>query len=180
MVLMFSLLAGFMRPVAVSAETLPLSSPEQGWSLRFDAPPLDYQEISSSEIRYRFFGRTRDGFFLSLHVEPFFPQDPKSLSCRQQYIRDASSLPSIVMSESLVIVDQDVQSVYYNALIQYKQQQYQMPNRHYFFELNGYCADLHIGASPTYDKFEKHRFVKVADLLKESLSVDVRQVSRVP
>jgi len=161
----------FTLSVSAAENTQNLTSKEQGWAVRFTSPVLNQKEVTSSEIRYRFFGHTKDGFFLSLHVEPFF--DQRKL-CREQHIVDGSSFLDIVDLQSVRMIDQDIQEVHYNARIQYKNTEYMMPNTHYYFSVNGHCADLHFGATPTYDTHHEKSFDQLAKELKDSLLITDR------
>jgi len=162
-------------PVIAAEGTQSLSSKEQGWAVRFTSPVLDQREVTSSEIRYRFFGRTKDGFFLSLHVEPFFDQENQQVSCREQYIVNDSSFLDIVDLQSIQMIDQDIQEVHYNARVQYKNTEYLMPNTHYYFSVNGHCADLHFGATPIYDAKHEKSFDQLGRELKDSLFISAQR-----
>jgi len=161
----------FTLSASAADNTQNLTSKEQGWAVRFTSPVLSQKEETSSEIRYRFFGRTKDGFFLSLHVEPFFNQQK---SCREQYIVDESSFLDIVDLQSVRMIDQNIQEMHYNARIQYKNTEYMMANTHYYFLVNGHCADLHFGATPTYDAHHDKSFNQLAKELKDSLLITDR------
>ena len=162
-------------PVIAAEGTQSLSSKEQGWTVRFTGPVLDQKEVISSEIGYRFFGRTKGGFFLSLHVEPFFDQNNQQTSCRERYIVDDSSFLGIVDLQSIRMIEEDVQEVHYNARVQYKNTEYMMPNTHYYFSVNGHCADLHFGATPTYDARHEKSFDQLGRDLKDSLFISAQR-----
>ena len=158
-------------PVTAAEGVQSLLSKEQGWAISFTSPILKHKEVSSSEIRYRFFGRTNDGFFLSLHVEPFFGEENTPQSCREKYISNDSSFLEFVDLKS---VRMEGQEVHYNARIQHKNHEYMMPNSHYYFSVNGHCADLHFGAMPTYDAGHEKSFDQLGKELKESLLISTQ------
>lgn len=160
-----------LLPAYLSAAVLALDSEAQGWAVRFEAPVFDYKEMTSSEIRYRFFGRTNSGLFLSLHVEPNMASERMG-SCMDKYVALHDRLPDIVDRQTIIITDGDIQTVNYFARIDFKGDEYMMPNTHYYFPIKGYCADLHLGATPVYDKQNRKSFERLAEEVKKSLTIN--------
>jgi hypothetical protein len=157
------------KSTASADESVLLASAEQGWALQFMTPALIDREESSSASRYRFFGKSRDGFFLSLHVEPLPGGEISSGSCWAKYHAGGLNLPDIVDKQSVSTIAGDVFEVHYQARIQFRGQELAMPNTHYYFMLNGHCADLHMAATPVYDQKSGRTYPAVATLVKDSL-----------
>lgn len=154
---------------ANAESALTLSSAEQGWALQFNSPTLMDIEESSSERRYRFFGKSAEGFFLSLHVEPLFAETISAQSCWSKYHAGGPHFPEIVDKQSVTIVLGDIPEVHYQARLQFRGKELSMPNTHYYFIMNGHCADLHMAATPVYDQKNEVPYVEVARRIKHSL-----------
>jgi len=137
------------------AEPVALSSTEQGWATVFDVPKLSHKEVSSSELHYRFSGSTGDGVYVSLYVNLLNQRNTTKKECRAHYQSKTSRLLMVdqrtIKIEKLVMLDM----VSYKAKIEFKNKMYDMPNTHFYFMLNGHCADLHVGGSPSYLNFDQ-------------------------
>jgi hypothetical protein len=169
------LLASLMLliPITAMAEPIALTSAYQGWSTVIDAPELRHKNVSSSELAYRFLGSGDEGVFLSLHVSPLNYRNMTKKECRMHYQSKTSNIsildPQTIKIEELALLE----TMSYDAKIEYKNKVYDMPNTHFYFMLNGHCADLHVGASPTYTNFDQVVADIRSSIIKSSLSSQV-------
>jgi len=141
--------------LSAMADPIVLSSAHQGWSTGFDAPELHHKEVSSSELLYRFSGSTGDGVFLSLHVSPLTRRGATKTECRTHYQPITDKILMIDRQSIKIEALASLETMSYNAKIEYKNKVYNMPNTHFYFMLNGHCADLHVAASPLYKHFDQ-------------------------
>jgi len=157
-------------PLTTMAEPIVLASAHQGWATVIDAPELRHKNVSSSELAYRFSGSNDEGVFLSLHVSPLSQQSATKTECRMHYQPITSNIRMVdrqtIKIEELASLD----TVSYDAKIEYKNKVYNMPNTHFYFMLNGHCADLHVGASPTYINFDQVVIDIRSSIIKPSLN----------
>ena len=171
----FDFLVSFivLLPLTAMADPMVLTSADQGWSTIIDAPELHNKNSSSSELAYSFSGSSDDGVFLSLHVGPLSQQNTTKTECRAHYQSVTSDILMIdrqtIKLEEFATLD----SISYDAKIEYKNKVYDMPNTHFYFTLNGHCADLHVGASPNYKKFEQVVIDIRSSIIKSSLNKQV-------
>lgn len=157
--------------VAHADELIHLSSPEQGWALQFEGPAITPVEETSSVSRYRFYGKTAEGFFLSLHVEPLLAEEISPQSCWAKYHAGGWNLPDFVDKSSFHTVVAAIPEVHYSAVIRYKERSLSMPNSHYYFTVNGYCADLHLASKPLVGQPVNLAYEALAKRLKSSLVI---------
>ncbi len=164
--------AALMTSGVARADTLiHLASPEQGWALQFEGPAIKTVEESSTETRYRFYGKTADGFFLSLHVEPLLAEEISPQACWAKYHGGEWNLPEFVDKRSFETVSSAIPEVHYSAKLKYKEKTLSMPNSHFYFTVNGYCADLHLAAKPGFDKPGRVAYDALTRALKSSLTI---------
>lgn len=171
--LLLAVYAGINPSSAWAESPLRLMSPEQGWMIELETPALDETEQFSSYQRYRFFGKSDEGFFISLHVEPMLAEVVSPAACREAFFGEGAPALDVIDPSGLTFKAKPRPAVHYSLPINYKGQQLQMPNTHYFFLVNGFCADLHIGASPLYDGGQGKAYGTVARQIQQSIGISI-------
>lgn len=137
--------------VPASAQELALSSSAQDWSLSLKLPKLRAIDIYNSAERYRYFGKSDEGVFMSLHVEPVVASVPGSHQhCKSRYWTSEHEKLKEVQKGSVVFSSApNYEQVSYDYTLSIRGQQFAMPNTHFYFLVgDDLCADLHLGASP--------------------------------
>ena len=170
------LLGAAMLVLSPWVDGLELSSLEQGWQLKVATPELQTVAQSQTNGQFKYFGKTQDGLFISLHVASIPVAVQSHQECIDHYWPNRSpsslqvDLASINFSERPTF-----EAVTYNYRISHAQRTWDIPNAHFYFAINGQCADLHVGASPRYPKF--HQLIQIlADSLQVSAKPLVAQV----
>ena len=138
--------------------------------MQFEGPAITPVEETSSVSRYRFTARPLKDSFFRFTSSRYLPRKfrlravgPNTMPglepagfCRQ------SSFHTVVAA---------IPEVHYSAVIRYKERSLSMPNSHYYFTVNGYCADLHLASKPLVGQPVNLAYEALAKRLKSSLVI---------
>lgn len=131
-------------------EAFRISSSVQNWSASFQLANAQPIEIVDRAKYFKFFSKTPDGLWLSIHVEHTDNKYATHASCKQQYLIDVQKL---ALSET--INSPTFEQVFYEIDLLHKGQKFKMKHTNIYKTFRNFCLDLHIAATPGFRNFDQ-------------------------